>query len=58
MWCQFAIRPSVRNNDQLNRDKVIKVVADAVGAMNPANSVDLKNYDKLILVEVFRVSQS
>jgi hypothetical protein len=52
---KFAIRPNVRNNEQLNRDVVIKTVADAVGQLSSAHSVDLKNYDCLILVEVYRV---
>jgi THUMP domain len=53
---QFAIRPTIRNNDVLNRDVVIKTVADAVGRLSSSHSVDLTNYDCLILVEVYRVS--
>jgi len=48
---KFAIRPTIRNNNQLNGDTVIKTVASAVGQ---SHSVDLKNYDLLILVEVYR----
>lgn len=55
MWgaLQYAIRPSIRNNNTWHRDEVIKLVADAVGT---GHTVDLKNYDKLILVDVYRVS--
>ena len=48
---KFAIRPTIRNNNQLNRDTVIKTVATAVGH---DHSVDLTNYDLLILVDVYR----
>ena len=48
---KFAIRPTIRNNDKLSREEVIKTVADAVGKQH---SVDLKNYDRLILVDCFR----
>lgn len=50
---QFAIRPNFRNHKVLTRDSVIKQVAAAVG---PGHAVDLKNYDLLILVEVYQVS--
>ena len=50
---QFAIRTTIRNHTTLNRDSVIKQVADAVGSRH---SVDLKNYDVLILVEIYKVS--
>ncbi|KAL4897031.1 hypothetical protein BDV59DRAFT_198473 [Aspergillus ambiguus] len=46
---KFAIRPSIRANSKFKRDDVIKTVARMVG---PGHSVDLKNYDLLILVEV------
>ncbi|THC99042.1 hypothetical protein EYZ11_001516 [Aspergillus tanneri] len=46
---KFAIRPVVRGNSKFNRDTIIKTVARVVG---PDHSVDLKNYDLLILVEV------
>ncbi|OMP85956.1 hypothetical protein BK809_0002168, partial [Diplodia seriata] len=48
---QFAIRPNIRNNKDLTRDQVIKTVAGAVG---PGHSVDLKDYDLLILVDVYK----
>lgn len=38
----------------MNRDEIIKTVARIVG---PDHKVDLKNYDLLIIVEVFRVSE-
>lgn len=38
----------------MSRDGVIKRVADIVG---PKHSVDLKNFDLLILVEIYRVSR-
>ena len=52
---QFAIRPSIRSNTKFKRDDVIKTVAAAVGH---DHSVDLKNYDLLILVDVIQVSCS
>ncbi|KAL1857826.1 hypothetical protein Plec18170_003050 [Paecilomyces lecythidis] len=48
---KYAIRPNVRGNKQLGRDIIIKTVADVVG---PDHSVDLKNYDLLILVDVIQ----
>ncbi|EEH44426.2 uncharacterized protein PADG_00715 [Paracoccidioides brasiliensis Pb18] len=46
---KYAIRPSIRNNTEWNRDIVIPLVAKIVG---PGHSVDLKNYDALILVDI------
>lgn len=51
---KFAIRPTIRNNGKMDRDTVIKTVADAVHRLNPDHSVDLVNYGCLILVEVYR----
>lgn len=52
---KFAIRPNTRNNDKLNREEVIKIVADRVQEIGGnMHSVDLTNYDKGILVEVYR----
>ena len=48
---KFAIRPTIRNNDKLDRDAIIQVVAKAVGTNH---KVDLKGYDKMILVDVYR----
>ena len=52
MLVQFAIRPNIRNHGVLSRDTVIKQVADVVG---PSHTVDLKSYDLLILVEIYKV---
>lgn len=43
----------MRGNAKLNRDIVIKTVADAVG---PEHRVNLKEYDYMILVDVAHVS--
>lgn len=49
---QFAIRPNIRNhNSILTRDTVIKLVAQAVG---PEHKVDLKEYELLILVDIYQ----
>jgi len=48
---KFAIRANIRNHAILSRDSVIKQVADVVG---PNHSVDLKSYDLLILVEIYK----
>ncbi|KAK7558206.1 hypothetical protein BKA81DRAFT_370217 [Phyllosticta paracitricarpa] len=48
---KFAIRPNVRNHKSMTRDTIIRTVAAAVG---PGHSVDLKNYDLLILVDVYK----
>ncbi|KAF7681561.1 hypothetical protein GT037_000537 [Alternaria burnsii] len=50
-WPKFAIRPSIRNNKEFLRDGVINTIAAAVG---PGHKVDLKNYDLLILVEIYK----
>lgn len=42
----------MRNHNILKRDGIIQQVAKAVG---PGHKVDLKNYDLLILVEVYTV---
>jgi hypothetical protein len=39
----------------MSRDDIIKKVADIVG---PKHKVDLKNYDVLILVDIFKVGLS
>ncbi|PGH30308.1 tRNA acetyltransferase TAN1 [[Emmonsia] crescens] len=46
---KYAIRTSIRNNTEWTRDTVIPLVAKTVG---PGHSVDLKNYDALILVDI------
>lgn len=50
---KFAIRPTRRNHNIMSRDDIIKQIAKAVGE---GHSVDLKNYDYLILVDIYRVS--
>ncbi|KEF62844.1 uncharacterized protein A1O9_00817 [Exophiala aquamarina CBS 119918] len=52
---KFAIRPTIRNNNKMNRDQVIQTVAAKVEALGKKkHSVDLKDYDKLILIDVYR----
>ncbi|KAK8203896.1 THUMP domain-containing protein [Phyllosticta capitalensis] len=48
---KFAIRPNVRNHKTMTRDTIIRTVAAAVGQ---GHSVDLKNYDLLILVDIYK----
>ncbi|KAL9592529.1 MAG: hypothetical protein Q9179_006625 [Wetmoreana sp. 5 TL-2023] len=48
---KFAIRPTIRNHHAIERDEIIKRVADLVGERH---TVDLKNYDRMILVDVYR----
>ena len=49
---KFAIRPTRRNHNVMKRDDIIKQIARAVGR---GHKVDLKKYDRLILVDVYRV---
>lgn len=52
---KFAIRPTIRNNNKLDRDQVIRLVADKVEKLGEGkHTVDLKGYDKLVLVDVYR----
>ncbi|KAL9026902.1 MAG: hypothetical protein Q9196_004504 [Gyalolechia fulgens] len=48
---KFAIRPTIRNHHTMKRDDIIKQVAEKVGK---PHTVDLKHYDRLILVDVYR----
>ncbi|EYE94622.1 THUMP domain-containing protein [Aspergillus ruber CBS 135680] len=48
---KFAIRPSIVRNTKFDRNTVIKTIASAVGG---GHSVDLKNYDALILITVIQ----
>ncbi|KAI9801232.1 MAG: hypothetical protein M1825_003506 [Sarcosagium campestre] len=48
---KFAVRPTIRNHGTLKRDAVINIVAASVG---PGHHVDLKNYDLIILVEIYK----
>lgn len=52
---KFAIRPQLRNHNALSRSEIIQTVAECVGN-DHGHKVDLKNYDKLILIEVFKSS--
>lgn len=45
----------MRNHNTLKRDAVIKQIASAVG---PEHPVDLQHYDRLILLEVYKVCAS
>lgn len=52
---KFAIRPTVRENEQLDRDLIIKPVADRIQELGKAaHKVDLKQYEKGVIVEVYR----
>jgi tRNA acetyltransferase TAN1 len=59
---KYAIRVTVRNNDKVKKDDIIKTVAEEVrrlglidgGEGDSRHRVDLKRYDKLVLVEVYR----
>ncbi|KAL0638091.1 hypothetical protein Q9L58_002871 [Maublancomyces gigas] len=48
---KFCIRPTTRQHNVLDRDQVIKVVADIVG---PKHKVDINNHDVLILVDIYK----
>jgi tRNA acetyltransferase TAN1 len=52
---QFAIRPSIRNNNTLKRDVIINRVAGLIN--NQRHKVDLEKPDKVILIEVYQVFQ-
>ena len=52
---QFAIRPTLRNHNVLTRDSVVKQLASIIG---PGHEVDLKNYELLVVVEIFKVGGS
>lgn len=49
---QYAIRPTMRNHSILESQAVIKMIA---GMVKPEHKVNLKNPDKVILVEIFQV---
>ncbi|KAK4074155.1 hypothetical protein Trihar35433_3629 [Trichoderma harzianum] len=48
----YAIRPTMRNHSILESQAVIKMVA---GMVKPEHKVNLKNPDKVILVEIFQL---
>lgn len=52
---KFAIRPTVRNNEKLDRETIIKLAAGKVQEYGQnRHKVDLKGYEKCVLVEVYR----
>lgn len=53
---KFSIIPSIRNNSNLKRDRVIQLTAGIVEETNKEGvEVDLSNPDLCIIVEVFRM---
>lgn len=50
---RFAIRPTRRNHNVMKRDDIINQIARAVGR---GHKVDLKGYDHLILVDIYKVN--
>ncbi|CCG80714.1 THUMP domain protein [Taphrina deformans PYCC 5710] len=50
---KYKIDPTFRNHNVLNRDIVIPEVATAISGTG-VHTVDLKNYDVLVLIEVIR----
>jgi tRNA acetyltransferase TAN1 len=50
----FAIRPSIRNNNTLTRDVIIKKVAGLIDSTR--HTVNLEKPDKVILIEVYQNS--
>lgn len=52
--CTFAIRPSIRNNNTLTRDVIIKKVAGLIDGAR--HKVNLEKPDKVILIEVYQNS--
>ncbi|KAF8866085.1 hypothetical protein BDZ45DRAFT_700739 [Acephala macrosclerotiorum] len=48
---QYAIRPTIRNHNTLNRDAVIKQIASLIA---DTHKVDLTNSDKVILVDIYQ----
>ena len=52
---KYAIRPTIRQHTVLKRMEIIETVAGVVG---DRAQVDLEKYDRLVLVEVYRVSGS
>ncbi|KAH3676118.1 hypothetical protein WICMUC_002415 [Wickerhamomyces mucosus] len=50
---KFAIQVTRRNFNVLGKDEIIRKIAECVGKSH-GHSVDLKNFDKLIIVECFK----
>jgi len=53
-WPSFAVDYKARNNDRLNRDAVIEMVAQLVKAVSPLSRVKLDKPNKSIIVHVLR----
>ncbi|CAI9616331.1 unnamed protein product [Staurois parvus] len=51
----FQIVYKARNNNHMNRDEVIKDLAEIVGSLNPENKVDLSNPVFTIVVEIIKI---
>jgi tRNA acetyltransferase TAN1 len=49
---RYAIQPKIRNCNRVDRDELIRTIAAKVG---PNHTVDLKQPEYTILVEVFKV---
>ncbi|KAK6205279.1 thump domain-containing protein [Scheffersomyces amazonensis] len=52
---KFAIQINKRNFNAIPKDNIIKAVAECVGREH-GHQVDLKNYDKLIMVECYKTN--
>lgn len=52
---KFAIQVTRRNFNTIEKTSIIKTVAECVGR-DHGHSVDLKNYDKLILIECYKTN--
>lgn len=52
---KFAIQVTRRNFNSLEKEDIIKKIASLVGT-DHGHSVDLKNYDKLIMVECYKTN--
>ncbi|XP_072396392.1 THUMP domain-containing protein 1 homolog [Diabrotica undecimpunctata] len=50
----FSIVYNHRNNSNVNKDELLKAVAELVSTANPSNKVDLKNANVSIVIEVIR----
>ncbi|KIR68049.1 hypothetical protein I314_01542 [Cryptococcus bacillisporus CA1873] len=51
---KFAVDTNSRNSDKLERMEMIRTVAEQVAILGGGHTVDLKNADKTILVEVYK----
>ncbi|OWT38175.1 hypothetical protein C362_04041 [Cryptococcus neoformans Bt1] len=51
---KFAVNTNSRSSDKLERMEMIRAVAEQVAMLGGGHTVDLKNADKTILVEVYK----